>query len=135
MESPSASRRPAPILAGGTYADISGHRVTAERMAGTVISSGKSDRPGSRGQFRVQASIPHPETLAGRTLLIRHADGTSRGWTITHAENLPSGGARLLVREEAGFRVDLGSGWAVYDRFPGGSAPGPHEFGVSRITR
>lgn len=123
------------VLAGGTFAEVGDHRVALDRIAGTVIAAARSERPGARGMFRVSDNLPHPEALAGRTLLIRHGDGTSRGWTIVEAENLAEGGARLHVREDAGLRIEPESGTARSNRFPGGAFPGPHRFGVSRIAR
>ena len=123
------------VLAGGTFAEVGDHRVALDRIAGTVVAAGQSDRPGSRGMFRVTESLPRPEALAGRTLLVRHGDGTSRGWTIVEAENLAEGGARFHVREDAGLRIEPESGTARSNRFPGGVFPGPHRFGVSRIAR
>ena len=127
--------RSGPTLAGGTFAEVGGFRVTLPALAGTVESSGPATGPGAWGQFRTSETLPHPEALAGRVLLIRHADGTSRGWTIASAQNLAEGGSRIFVREEAGFSIDPASGEARYDRFPGTIAPGPHQFGVSRIAR
>lgn len=124
-----------PILAGGTFAEVDGHKVTLDPLHGTVVGAGKSDRPGARGVFRVSESFPNPRALLGRTLLIRHGDGSSRGWTIVDAQNLSEGGARLHVFEDAGLRIDPQSGSARYERFPGGIVPGPHQFGVSRIAR
>ena len=68
--------------------------------------------PGRGGCSESRSRSPHPEALAGRTLLIRHGDGTSRGWTIVEAENLEEGGARIHVREDAGppHRTRVGHG-------------------------
>lgn len=123
------------VLAGGTFAEVGDRRATLDRVTGTVVAAGRSDRPGARGMFRVTGPLPRPESLAGQTLLIRHGDGTSRGWTIVEAENLEEGESRLHVREDAGLRIEPESGAARHDRFPGGTYPGPHRFGVSRIAR
>ncbi len=122
-------------LAGGSFAEVGAQRVDLERVGGTVIAAGRGREPGARGQFRVAERIAHPETFLGRTLLIRHGDGTSRGWTILNAENLDDGGARISVREEAGLRIDPTSDSARYERFPGTTAPGPHRYRVPRIAR
>ena len=88
------------------------------------------------GWFLTAAPVPDPGALVGRTLLIRHGDGTTRGWTLTQVENLPDGsGARLHVHEEPGFLIDPQTGIARYYQFPRNSAPGPHAFHVSRIAR
>ena len=89
----------------------------------------------SRGLFEADAPLPDPESIAGRTLLIRHGDGSVRGWTLTRVENLPKG-ARLHVREEPGFRLDPDNdGAADYYQFPRVKIPGPHTFRVARIAR
>jgi hypothetical protein len=123
------------LVAGGTFAEVGDRRTSLDRVTGTIVAAGRSDRSDARGMFRVTGPLPHPEALAGRTLMIRHGDGTSRGWTIVAAENLDDGGARFHVREDAGLRIEPQSGTARYDRFPGGVYPGPHKFGVSRIGR
>ncbi len=79
--------------------------------------------------------MPDASSLTGRALLIRHGDGTTRGWTIASVENSADGGAKLYVRERVGFHVDSQSGNAIYDQFPSLSAPGPHEFGISKLVR
>ena len=124
-----------PILAGGTFAEVGAQKVTAERIAGTILAADRANRPDARGQFRVAETIPNPETLTNRALLIRHADGTSRGWTIAGVENLREGGARFFVREEAGLKIDPASETARHERFPGTLVPGPHRYRVSRIAR
>lgn len=124
-----------PILAGGSFAEVGERRVEQVRASGTIVAAGQGDRGEARGQFRVAESIARPEALAGRVLLIRHGDGTGRGWTIVSAENLGEGGARFLVREEAGMRIDPASDVARYERFPGNLVPGPHRYRVSGIAR
>jgi hypothetical protein len=78
--------------------------------------------------------LPDAEALAGRTLILRHGDGTTRGWTLARVENTPRG-ARLHVREEPGFHLEPDTGVARYDRAPGGAFPGPHQFRVARLSR
>ena len=69
-------------------------------------------------------------------MLIQHGDGTTRGWTLTRVENIPEGdAARLHVHEEPGFPIDRESGAARYYQFPRDTAPGPHRFTISQITR
>ncbi len=123
------------ILAGGTFAEVGEMRATLSKITGTVVAAGRSDRPDALGVFRLAEPLPELESLAGRTLLIRHGDGSSRGWTIVAAENLDEGGSRIHVREEAGLRIDPVSTAAKYERFPGTMVPGPHQFGISRIAR
>ncbi|MDB5349226.1 MAG: hypothetical protein JWN86_473 [Planctomycetota bacterium] len=124
-----------PTLAGGTFVQVGDSRLIQARITGTVVASGRVERGPARGQFRVSESLSKPEQVAGRTLLIRHGDGSSRGWTLVSAENLAEGGARLFVREEAGFRIDPESKVARYDRLPGTLVPGPHRFAIPRIAR
>jgi hypothetical protein len=123
------------IVAGGTFAEIGGRRVSQARVAGTVVRTARDNSAVSRGWFETDEPIASPERLAGRTLRIRHRDGTSRAWTVDRAENLPKHGARIYVREEPGFRIDSHSGTAQAYQFPGGSAPGPHAFAVDQIAR
>ncbi len=55
-------------------------------------------------------------------------------WTLRRVENAPDG-LRLHVREEPGFEIDSRGGEARYYQFPGTTAPGPHQFRVSRMAR
>jgi hypothetical protein len=122
------------FLAGGTYADLAGSRLAHQAVSGTIRAAVRKSSPGMLGWFETGEPIPQPESLAGRTLLIQHADGTTRGWTIAAASNTPSGHARLAVREEPGFWIDPTTGQANYYQFPRITAPGPHHFRVARIT-
>jgi hypothetical protein len=121
-------------LAGGTFAEVGKGRVHHDRVAGTIVRAEREASPGTRGWFQTGAPVPGPARLAGRTLIIRHADGTSRGWTVVRAENLGKDGGRLWVREEPGFRVDARSGEGRVYQFPGGQAPGPHAFSVDLVS-
>lgn len=121
-------------LAGGTHAEIGDRHVELAKLSGTIVAAGQSTHAGAIGVFRVSAPLPATENLAGRTLLIRHGDGSSRGWTIVAVENIEDG-ARIHVREEAGLRIDPATTSAKYERFPGIVVPGPHRFGISRIAR
>ena len=126
-----------PILAGGTFAEVGGLRVEQERAGGKVRATGSAGpmSPGALGWIGIDASLPDPEALVGRSLSIRHGNGISRGWTVVKAVNLPRGGARIDVRELAGFRIDPETGDAVYEQFPGLRAPGPHTLSIHRIAR
>ncbi|HEV3120338.1 MAG TPA: heparinase II/III family protein [Isosphaeraceae bacterium] len=122
------------FLAGGTFADLAGSRLNQQAVSGTIRAAVRKSLPGALGWFETGEPIPQAETLAGRTLLIQHADGTTRGWTIASASNTPTGHARLAVREEPGFWIDPTTGQAHYYQFPRVTAPGPHHFRVPRVT-
>jgi hypothetical protein len=124
------------VLAGGTFAEVSGRRVDQVPAAGKVVRAvRKPSADGqSRGWFQSDAPLPDTDTLAGRVVLVRHGDGTTRGWTLTRVENAP-GGARLFVREEPGFALDPATGQAQYYQFPRARPPGPHPFRVDQIAR
>ncbi|MHC5538911.1 hypothetical protein ACYOEI_11885, partial [Singulisphaera rosea] len=79
--------------------------------------------------------LPDAPSLAGRILLIRHGDGTTRGWTLQHVET-HANGSRLYVREEPGFTIDdKNDRVARYYQFPRNIAPWPHEFRISKMSR
>jgi hypothetical protein len=124
------------VLAGGTFAEVSGRRVVQSAAAGRVVAAVRGPSAGgqSRGWFEADAPLPDPDSLAGRVVLVRHGDGTTHGWTLQRVENTP-GGARLYVREEPGFAIDPATRQARYYQFPRPTFPGPHPFRVSRITR
>lgn len=125
------------LLAGGTFAELEGRRLQQARVAGTIKATGRTGRDGAaaRGWFETVEPLEAPESLAGRTLIVGHGDGTRRGWTIHAARNRPSGGALIEVREVPGFRLDPATDEAVRYMFPRGRAPGPHVFKVDRIAR
>lgn len=122
-------------LAGGTFAEIGRLHVEQARRMGTIIASGRPARPGAAGWFVTDAPMADPADLVGRTLLIRHGDGTARGWTLTRVEPGPDGNALLYVKEETGFSIDPRSGEATYYQFPGSVAPGPHRFAIATTAR
>ena len=74
------------------------------------------------------------DLIGHASLLIRHGDGTTRGWTLVRVENNPES-AKLYVREEPGFLVDPETAAARYYQFPRNTAPGPHQFRISRTAR
>jgi hypothetical protein len=122
------------VLAGGTFASCGGQTVRLPQFSGHVTGAVRRASAGSRGWFQTDTPLPDPDTLTGRVLLIRHGDGTTRGWTLQRVENFPKS-ARLHVREEPGFLVDPDDGSAHYYQFPLTTRPGPHPFRVSRIAR
>jgi len=121
-------------LAGGTFVECAGASLRQRTAGGRITGSVRRKEGPSRGWFEAGEPLPDPETLAGRALLVRHGDGTIRGWTLERVENARNG-ARLFVREEPGFTVDETSGIARYYQFPQTTSPGPHDFRVSRIVR
>jgi hypothetical protein len=123
------------VFAGGTFAEANGRRILQNRAAGTVRRSGRGGPPGSRGWFETDTHLIDAPTLVGRACLIRHGDGSLRGWTINHIENLPTGGSRIYVREEPGFTIEPNSGEARYYQFPMIKMRGPHQFVISKISR
>ena len=123
------------VLAGGTSAEAAGRRVGLEPAAGTLTIAARQLSSRARGWFEADGPVDQPGALAGRTLIIRHGDGSRRGWTLARVENTPEGRARLHVREEPGFRIEPETGAAHYDQLPGTIVPGPHTFRVSGIAR
>jgi hypothetical protein len=123
------------VLAGGTFAEVPGRRLQQPRSEGTILAASRRSGPGSPGWFEVDATLDDPAGLVGRVLLIRHGDGTTRGWTILRVEGTGQGRARVVVREEPGFALDPATGAARYYQFPRSEAPGPHRFRVARIAR
>lgn len=119
------------IVAGGESASIDGIAAQASRAAGVI----RAVRPGHG--FETDQLLPDPESLSGRTLLIQHGDGTSRGWTLDRVENHPGTKptAQLHVREETGFQIDPRTGFAHYDAPFDQPHPGPHTFVIARIAR
>jgi hypothetical protein len=122
------------VLAGGTFAEAAPRRVVQQGVGGTIQQVVRHPSAGSRGYFLADGTVADPDALAGRTLLIRHGDGTARAWTLRRVENAPDG-LRLHVREEPGFAIDPHRDEAHYYQFPGTTAPGPHHFRVSRMAR
>ena len=126
-----------PVLAGGTFADVGPRHLQQSRVSGKIVGSGRSDRRDALGYFLTEKPLSDASTLVGRILLIRHGDGTTRGWTIAAVGPTSSehGGSKITVRERNGFSINSATGVATYDQFPGLSAPGPHEFGISKMVR
>src|SRR5207248_2563409 len=106
-------------LAGGSFAETGRVQVRQSPATGSVVAVTRGVSAAGRGWFLTAETVPDPDALVGRTVLIRHGDGTTRGWSLTRVENLPEGnGARLHVHEEPGFRIDPESGIARYYQFP-----------------
>ncbi|WP_422929903.1 heparinase II/III domain-containing protein [Singulisphaera sp. PoT] len=123
------------VLAGGTFAETGGQRVVQSEAEGRITGTMRHTSEEERGWFTTDVSLPDPATLVGRTLLVRHGDGTTHGWTLRAVENT-SEGARLHVLEEPGFEVGRRrDDPAQYYQFPRNSAPGPHKFRISKMSR
>ncbi len=122
------------ILAGGTFAESAGVRVTHPLTSGTLIRVVREPSENSRGWFQTATPIGDAADLSGRVLLIQHGDGSTRGWTIQRAETSPEG-TRFHVVEEPGFQIDERTRDAQYYQFPRIRVPGPHQFWVLRIAR
>jgi hypothetical protein len=124
------------ILAGGTFAEIDRHRAGQSPAVGSIVAATRAASATGGGWFETAQAVPNSDSMAGRTLLIQHGDGTTRGWTLSRVENTQGGYAsRLYVREEPGFLIDRKSGAACYYQFPRDVAPGPHRFTISHIAR
>ncbi len=117
------------MLAGGTMATLGGQSLRQRNAAGTIGAA----LPG--GVFLAAGAIADPGAAAGRTLVIRHGDGTARAWTILAAENVPGPAVRFHVREETGFQLDPQTGAAQYVQYPCTRHPAPHTFSICRIAR
>ncbi len=129
------ARRDELTLAGGTVASTSGFAVRQPRVSGTILAAARFPTSDSRGWFETDAPIPDDPTLIGRTLLIRHGDKTTHGWTLTKVEPIASKRVRLHVREEPGFLIDGSDRAARYYQFPMTRSPGPHRFSIATIKR
>ena len=124
------------MLAGGSFVETGRRRTRQSPAAGSIVAVTRGATNAGRGWFLTDEPVADPNTLVGRTLLIEHGDGTTRGWTLTRVENTPEGNAaRLHVHEEPGFLIDRDSGAARYYQFPRDTAPGPHRFTISKIAR
>jgi hypothetical protein len=123
------------VLAGGTFVEAGSLTVRQTQAAGTISAVSRQTSPDSRGWFEAESPVSDLHTLAGRVLLIRHGDGTTRGWTIARAEATADGRARFHVREEPGFLIDPTTRVSHYYQFPRNSAAGPHRFRVAKLAR
>jgi hypothetical protein len=122
------------VLAGGTFAEGSGKLVSRASLAGTVSESVRQATDRGMGWFLTTERLADDPTLAGRTVIIQHGDGTCRSWTLDSLESVPEG-TRLHVREEPGFIIDPRDRAAHYYQFPQVTALGPHRFRLAQIAR
>ncbi len=129
------ARRDQLRLAGGTIASDGTFAVRQGQVSGKVLASARFPAADSRGWFETDAAIPDDRALAGRTLTIRHGDGSVHAWTFVRAEMAINKRTKLIVREEPGFLVEGEDRHARYYQFPGSTSPGPHTFQFSTIAR
>jgi hypothetical protein len=121
-------------MAGGTFAQSAGETARQSPARGRIVRAVRHDEGRSRGWFDTDVPLPEPGSLTGRTVLVRHRDATTRGWTLDRVVN-SNRGARLYVREEPGFLIDESEGTARYYHYPPLALGGPHMFSVGVITR
>jgi len=129
------ARRDELMLAGGTVAAIGGVVVRQPVLSGKILGATRFASEDSRGWFETDAALPDRPDLAGRTLIIRHGDGTTHGWTLTRVEPLANRRIKLHVREEPGFTIEGKDAVARYYQFPAITNPGPHAFRIATIAR
>ena len=121
------ARRDELALAGGTVASTPGVAVRQAWVAGKVLAAARFPTAEGRGWFETDAEVPDDPALVGRTLLIRHGDGTTHGWTLRRVERVPNRRVRLYVREEPGFLIEGADRSARYYQFPPDHRPrAPH---------
>ena len=99
------------------------------------MRSAATATPASRGWFLTDQPVPEADTLVGRTLLVQHGDGTTRGWTLTRVENMRATRPGSTCTRSPALRSIAETGAARYYQFPRDSAPGPHRFAISQIAR
>ena len=129
------ARRGELMLAGGTVATLGGVGVKQPAVAGKILGATRFASAEGRGWFETDAVLPPGINLAGRTLIIRHGDGTTHGWTLLRAEAMAGKRTRLHVVEEPGFAIEGKEQVARYYQFPATTSPGPHSFKVATIAR
>ncbi|SIO18830.1 hypothetical protein SAMN05444166_2891 [Singulisphaera sp. GP187] len=123
------------VLAGGTFAESAGLRVEQQPSTGAITGVVRHASGAGRGWFESDQALRDDGHMQGRTILIRHGNDVTRAWTLQQVENM-NRGSRLYVLEEPGFALETkSSAEARYYQFPRISAPGPHQFRVSKITR
>jgi len=129
------ARRSELIAAGGTVASTPDASVSQPYHSGRILAAARFPTAEGRGWFETDAPIPDDPGLAGRSLIIRHGDGTTHGWTLLRVEAAPEKRIRLHVREEPGFSIEGEDRHARYYQFPGNTSPGPHTFSISTLRR
>lgn len=123
-------------IAGGNQASCGALAISHTQAHGRILATGRISERGARGWFETADAVAAGKALIGRTLQIRHSDGTSHGWTISDVEARDEGRTRFYVREDPGFALPGGdSGPATYSHFPRTSSPGPHRFKVDQVAR
>ena len=120
------------VLAGGTFAEGSGRLVSQANLAGTLTASVRQASNRGLGWFLTPDRLPEDTAIAGRTLIVRHGDGSTRSWTLDLIEATRQG-TRLHVREEPGFMIDSRDQTARYYQFPQVSVPGRTGFTWPRL--
>ncbi len=123
------------MIAGGTVASLGGVAVRQPVVSGKILAATRFNSGESRGWFETDAALPDRPNLVGRTLIIRHGDGTCHGWTLRKVEPLANRRTRLHVVEEPGFTLEGKDAVAHYYQFPSTTSPGPHTFRVATIAR
>ena len=129
------ARRDELMMAGGSVASLGGVVVRQPVLTGKILSATRFGSTESRGWFETDAELPGGSNLVGRTLIIRHGDGTTHGWTLQQVEPLANHRIRLHVREEPGFTITGKDRHADYYQFPATTSPGPHTFRIATIAR
>jgi hypothetical protein len=114
------------IMAGGSFAECARQRVDAAVLGGRVVASGRNEGAGAPGWFELEGAGADVAAMRGRTLVIKHDDGTSRAWTVADASPTAGNRIRIAVREEPGFRIEPATGDAVYYQYPLTRHHGPH---------
>jgi hypothetical protein len=119
--------------AGGTYCEFMHLRSTAPAQSGVLVAAEREGSGSWSGWFDAARAIEQPETAAGKTLIVRHGDGSA--WTIERISAGAYAAARIEVSELPGFTIDAETGDAVYYQHPRIRAPGPHLFRVCGLSR
>jgi hypothetical protein len=129
------ARRDELMMAGGTVANLSGVAIRQPSLTGSILAAVRFSGPEGRGWFETDTPIAPDRSLIGRTLSIRHGDGTSRAWTLTRIEPTAGNRVRLYVREEPGFVIEGNDRSARFYQYPATTSRGPHTFQISTIRR
>ena len=129
------ARRDQLMLAGGSVASLGGVAVRQPILSGKILSATRFASGDGRGWFETDTEIPNRPELVGRTVIIRHGDGTTHGWTLRAVEPLANHRTKLHVREEPGFTIEGKEGVARYYQFPATTSPAPHTFRIATIAR